>query len=215
MFDIVRRRSYNTLRVLIESSRILNPQLDDSLICLSGAEIELLRNLTQYLHRQDSFVATYNAGYYLTPDQEAWDDLQAIVADLEEKLMGCTEIEALLEAIEARLTPTVTTQSLQGDAGGTGSDWLTFTAPPEGIVRTVHTIVAFNSQRASDYIWFQIHTGTHDRIIHREADTLYNQRVRCPFSFEIAYPETYLVFFVGAQVNDTLKAIALQSDREV
>lgn len=92
MFDIVRRRSYDTRRVLIDSARVLDPQFNDSLVCLSGAELELLRNLTQYLHRQDTFVATYCANHYLTPDQDAWDAIQAIVAGLEEKIMGCNNV---------------------------------------------------------------------------------------------------------------------------
>lgn len=88
MFDIVRRRSYDERRILIDSARILDSPFDDSPVCLSGAELELLRNLTQYLHRQDTFVATYYANHYLTPDVEAWDAIQAVVAGLEEKLMG-------------------------------------------------------------------------------------------------------------------------------
>ncbi|GAG58107.1 unnamed protein product [marine sediment metagenome] len=88
MFDIVRRRSYDERRVLIDSARVLDSPFDDSLVYLTGAQQELLRNLTQYLHRQDTFVATYCAQHYLTPDVDAWDAIQAIVSDLEDVLMG-------------------------------------------------------------------------------------------------------------------------------
>lgn len=88
MFDIVRRRHYDSRRVLIDSARVLDSPFDDSLVYLSGAQLELLRNVTLYLRRQATYVATYFAGYYLTPDIDAWDAIQAIVADLEESLMG-------------------------------------------------------------------------------------------------------------------------------
>lgn len=88
MFDIVRRRSYDERRILIDSARVLDSPFDDALVYLSGAQLELLRNLTQYLHRQDTYVATYFDNHYLTPDLDAWDAIQAIVADLEETLMG-------------------------------------------------------------------------------------------------------------------------------
>jgi len=47
-----------------------------------------MRNLVQYANRQSTYVAEYEGGTYLTPDDADWDDIQAIVADLEETLMG-------------------------------------------------------------------------------------------------------------------------------
>lgn len=88
MSESVRRRKYRYDRVLIESSRILNPQFDDAVVYLTGAQIEMLRNVSQYLNRLDTYVAEYNPGYYLTPTAADYDDLLEIVADLEETLMG-------------------------------------------------------------------------------------------------------------------------------
>lgn len=88
MSENVRRRGYVYNRVLIESERILDPQFDDAVVFLSGAQIEMLRNVSQYLSRLGTYVAEYNPGYYLTPTDEDYDSILEIVADLEEALMG-------------------------------------------------------------------------------------------------------------------------------
>lgn len=99
MADEWRRKTYYNKRVLIDVSRVLDPQFDDSLICVTGAHFELLRNAVQYLRRRSTFVSEYHDGYYVAPSNAEWDELSAIVANLEEVLMGCTDITALLEAI--------------------------------------------------------------------------------------------------------------------
>lgn len=117
MSETWRTKTYYDKRVLVETSRILDNPFDASLVCLEGAELELLRNMCQYLHRRSSFVSEYHTGYYLAPSMVEWDALEAIVASLEEKLMGCTEITALLEAILAQVTCVCeqTTNSLEND----------------------------------------------------------------------------------------------------
>ncbi|GAG90115.1 unnamed protein product, partial [marine sediment metagenome] len=96
MSEVWRRKSYYEPRVLIDTSRVLTPHFDDALVCLTGAELEMLRNLTQYLHRRATFAASYQETYYYAPTEAEWDDIQAIVANLEEKLMGCTELAQLM-----------------------------------------------------------------------------------------------------------------------
>ncbi len=88
MSETERRYKYAHNRVLIEAQRILNPQFDDAVVFISGAQIELLRNASQYLNRLTTYVAEYNPGYYLTPTAEDFDSILEIVADLEETLMG-------------------------------------------------------------------------------------------------------------------------------
>ena len=88
MSETARRKGYVSTRVLIDAARVLTPTFDDAVVYLTGAQLEVLRNLTQYANRQESYVAEYESGYYLTPDVDDWDDIQAIVADLEETLMG-------------------------------------------------------------------------------------------------------------------------------
>lgn len=104
MTESWRRKTYYNKRVLVETSRVLNPQFSDTLICLTGAELEILRNLTQYVHRRSTFASGYTKDYYLAPTNDEWDVLSAIVADLEEKLMGCDDILALLESILVQVT---------------------------------------------------------------------------------------------------------------
>lgn len=83
-----RRRDYAYNRVLIDSARVLAPQFDDAVIHVTGAQLEMLRNVTQYLRRVTTYVAETHTGYYLTPTTADIDDILEIVADLEEKLMG-------------------------------------------------------------------------------------------------------------------------------
>ena len=83
-----RRRKYRYDRILIESDRILSPQFDDAVLYVTGAQLEMLRNVTGYLRNLQTYVDEYQPGYYLTPDVSDYDDILAIVADLEETLMG-------------------------------------------------------------------------------------------------------------------------------
>ena len=88
MTEAERRRTYVATRVLIDSAKILETTFDDGDLYFTGEQIELMRNLMQYANRIDSYVSEYEPGYYLTPDDTDWDSIQAIVADLEEVLMG-------------------------------------------------------------------------------------------------------------------------------
>ena len=83
-----RRRAYRHNAVLIDSDRVLTPQFDDAIVYLTGAQLELLRNVSQYLNRRETYRAEKHPGYYLMPDDADYDDILAIVADMEESLMG-------------------------------------------------------------------------------------------------------------------------------
>lgn len=99
MSEVWRHKTYYPPRVLIETERILDTEFDDAILCVSGAQLEMLRNLTQYLHRRSTFAQGYTKAYYLAPSNDDWDIISSIVADLEEVLMGCN-IEGLITAIE-------------------------------------------------------------------------------------------------------------------
>lgn len=103
MSEVWRRKTYYKPRVLISTERILDPQYDDALLCITGAQLEMLRNLTQYLKRRSTFSQSESDVGYLTPSTADWDTIQAIVADLEETIMGCEEFTALFEDMLAQL----------------------------------------------------------------------------------------------------------------
>lgn len=98
------RKSYYRHRVLIEVDRVLSPGGEDSLVCITAGQLEMLRNLTQYLHRRSTFVREHKSGFYYAPTEAEWDDIDALVADLEETLMGCDTITAALLDIAAQLS---------------------------------------------------------------------------------------------------------------
>jgi len=87
MSETDRMSFYTPLRVLIDSGRILNPTVKDGTVYLAAAHLEMLRNLTQYLHRRSTFVSEYESMYYLMPDDTDWDSIEQIVAELEYRLM--------------------------------------------------------------------------------------------------------------------------------
>lgn len=88
MVDELRRQGYVKSRVLVGTWRVLDPQFDDATVYITGAELEILRNLMAYANRESTFVSAYHGTYYLTPTVGEWDSLRAIVAHLEEILMG-------------------------------------------------------------------------------------------------------------------------------
>lgn len=94
-----RRKGHYKTRVLIGTSDVLESPFEDALICITGAQRNLLQNLTEYLHRRSTFVSEYGDGYYLAPTNVQWDDLQEVVADLEDKIMNCDQYTALFDAI--------------------------------------------------------------------------------------------------------------------
>lgn len=82
------RRGYDGRRVLIEVSRILSPSFNAQGVYLTGAQIEMLRNITEYLNRRSTWVDEYYDTYYISADDQDFSDILEIVADMEVKLMS-------------------------------------------------------------------------------------------------------------------------------
>lgn len=99
MSDAWRIKKYYDPRVLISVSDVLQSDFPDSLVCLTGAQLNILRNLMQYAERRSTWVSEYGTDHYLAPTNEEWDNLQGIVAELEETLMGCSDIVTQLACI--------------------------------------------------------------------------------------------------------------------
>jgi len=89
MSEVWRRKTYYDKRVLIDTDRVLNNPGEDTLLCITAAQMEMMRNLCQYLRRRSTFVSEYHDQFYVAPSELEWDDLQDIVSELEETLMGC------------------------------------------------------------------------------------------------------------------------------
>lgn len=101
MVEQWRIKKYYDKRQMIETQRVITPQFDNIVVCLTGSDLEMLRNLMPLLRWRTSFVSEYHTNHYLCPDNADWDLIQGLVADLERRLMG-GEIEALITAIEAQ-----------------------------------------------------------------------------------------------------------------
>jgi hypothetical protein len=101
MSETWRVKTYYRPRVLIDTARVIDSDLGDELVCLTGPQLEMLRNLVSYLHRRSTFVSEYRENSYLAPTNAEWDAIQTEVAELEYTLMGCPEIVTQLQAIAA------------------------------------------------------------------------------------------------------------------
>jgi len=116
-----RRRTYYRPRVLIDTSAVLSPIGDGILVCLTPAQLALVRPVLEYLHRRSTFASSYNEVGYLVPDDTDWDTLQATIAEMEDLLMtGCSDIVAELQAIAAAVQCLCTTSQAGLDNGQWG-----------------------------------------------------------------------------------------------
>lgn len=72
------------------------------LVAVTGDQIEILSNLMNYAHRRINWCdEVIDAGRYYLPNDADWNDLQALVADLEYRLMDTCNMADLIAAIEA------------------------------------------------------------------------------------------------------------------
>lgn len=128
MTDVLRRHKYAVNRILIPTARILSPEFNAAYLFLTGAHIELLRNLVDYANRETSFVTTYEDGYYLSPTSGEWDAIGAIVAELEEILMGVQNVawgySGKVSGQSAHTMTSTAGYNLLSDAVPEGEVWL-------------------------------------------------------------------------------------------
>jgi len=145
------RTSYQNDRVLIEASRILTPQFAGTTIAIDGAQVELLRNIVSYLHQERTFVSEYHGTYYLTASDADFDDLSAIVADLEEKLMG--DLNVPLGIKEQWF------QGLGGNKAGDGTYVASSASVPAGYVYRLEAISLLNTTGARGVTMIRIYAS--------------------------------------------------------
>jgi hypothetical protein len=100
-----RVKRYYDPRVLVPVSILTETEIPNTLVCLSGAEVALIRSLLAYATRRITWVSEYHDDHYLAPTTAEWDQIQAFTADLEDKLMSdcMTPIVQALDRIDATL----------------------------------------------------------------------------------------------------------------
>lgn len=100
-----RKKRYYDPRVLVPVSILTETQIPDTLVCLSGPQVALVRSLLAYATRRITWVSEYHDDHYLAPTTEEWDDIQAFTADLEGRLMSdcVTPIVEALDRIDATI----------------------------------------------------------------------------------------------------------------
>jgi len=98
---------------------------DDStcyLIALTGDQLEILNTLMNYAHRRINWCdEVVDAGHYYLPNDATWNDIQALVDDLEFRLMDTCELQDLIDALECICTATAALNANQQQAGFGGT----------------------------------------------------------------------------------------------
>ena len=167
------RVGYNGTRILIEAERVLDSSFAAQGLYLSGAQIEMLRNITHYLNRRSTFVDEYREGYYLMPDDTDWDAIQAIIADMEDKLMAA---ENTLWGFNDGFV-----RNLAYEAPGDGTATLNCDEVPEGELLVLQTI---------SWINITAQRGTMQILIKRDA-------MSCVLKVGLAQPQALALCWSG------------------
>lgn len=196
MSEASRRTAYLEERILITAERILDPQFNAQGITLDGAQVELLRNVVGYLRRDTTFVDEYEAGYYLKVTDDDFDDISAIVADLESKLMQNDNTlmgyaERYLEQIVVNNAPA-------------GTNIITSDAVPAGELYIVTTICVIDVESAPTSIRFGIDVDGTRYYGGQNASPAAGRWYTFPGEWYYAEDDKVLVVFDGVTLNDTL-----------
>lgn len=198
MAESDRRRRYAYNRVLIEAERILDPQFDDAVVFLSGAQLEMLRNVTQYLNRLGTYVMDYQPGYYLTPTPEDYDEILGIVADLEETLMGNPNtifgLAEVLREVEYR------------GAADEAEEILWFDAVPEGEVWRLESVYTRNEDSGNALIFFRVSSDVGYLPIMEVVNAAAAELSVWDGMMTLKEGQTISVVFSGCTIGDTLHA---------
>lgn len=192
------RRNYRYGRVYIEAARILNPQFNGVTLTLTGAQVELLRNATMLFHLQDAFVDTYHDGYFMNASDADYNNIQAIVADLEEKLMGNINI---LWGYSEHLASTRTEDDAEA-----GINYLTFASCPAGEIWIIETIDGYNINTNPTAIQFESLDASVIARIQHELSPGTNIPVVWNGKVTLAQGCHIRVRFDGCALNDNLRA---------
>lgn len=201
MDELLRRIGYNSERVLMKADRVLNPQFDQAVVYLSGAQVELLRNFTDYATRRDSFVETYAESYYIMPDDDDWDDILAIVADLEETLMGNSNV---IWGYDRRYK-----EDLGGLVDDTGNYLQYGSTVPGGEVWVLQVITVQSDNVSTDEILIFINDGTKTWKLKQEKVVPFQVPVVWTGEFVLGANMRIGILAAGCDEDDDIVALAL------
>lgn len=134
---------YNRNSVLIHKNVALNSSFDAQTVFLTGAQVGILRSISIYLNDRKTFVSEYEDVGYLWPLDDDWDLIQAIVADLEKKLMGDDNTAFGFNERYAEL--------VQSSSHASGAQLLETTPVPAGYVYVVENMYMQQNTTASGF----------------------------------------------------------------
>lgn len=197
MSESERRRNYRYDRILIDTDRVLTPQFDDAVVYLTGSQVEMLRNVTQYLRRLETYVTEYNPGYYLTPTAEDYDAILAIVSELEEKLMGNPNT---LWGYDDRLY-----QRLYENNAPAGTYDRDMDVVPAGEVWRVESALAYNKTSICSDIEVNVQLSGTDMELNRQATPAVNERVSWHGMLTLKEGDYVTFTWNGCTVGDDLE----------
>lgn len=200
MSEQLRSRRYQEIRVLIETARVLDSSFNDGVLHITGAQIELLRNLTAYAHRESTFVSEYRDVDYLTPTVADWDSLQAIIADLEEKLMGNENV--IFGYYERYREQRVNTGVGAGDVGQS------FSLVPEGEVWVVTSFVAHSVQTNVTLVRLQAVCAGEYIVVASDPYTVAQKHVNAPGDIILSEGDRLRCYWYDCAQGDDVRSHA-------
>ncbi len=181
---------------MLETDRILNPQFDDAVLYFTGAQIEMLRNMTQYLNRIDTYASLYNLTSYLVPTDDDFDDILAIVADMEETLMGNPNT---IWGYEDRLA-----EREDHTKVGAGTYNMDFDQVPAGEVWVVTAIASYNSASNGYHEYLLSDSVTYYPVYPFGYASANIWRVTAPMHLVLKEDDRMRIVFRDCQNNDIL-----------
>jgi hypothetical protein len=199
MYDY--RMAYRDDRVLLDLRRILTLYGLGQVVHLTEADLEMMRNMCQYLHRRSTWCFEYEQGFYYAADDGDFDTIEALVSGLEDKLMPTSvDVWGYTDTVELAATTIVS---------GPGPLELVLGTVPANTVWRLLTTVAVNANTSCVQIrWIVRRSGTDYIVYTQEGPTAavwYSRSV----DLVCASDDQVIVWFASNQAGDTLIANAL------
>ena len=163
MSDEQTRFPYKFGRVLIESERVITPTLPGVTLQLGGGQVEMLRNIVYYLGLRNTFVSEYFDIDYEAPDDDDWETITTLVADLEYKLMGS-------ENVPWGFNERIVGQTIETDAT-VGTNILYSTTVPANEVWVIDYANALNVNTACSLVYIILY-GSGVKVVVEQSTTL-------------------------------------------